>query len=118
MSSRSVYLIVGSGVIGLSIAKAIKDKHESYMTSLKLWWGEHQAKLEALPAERNVYDLYHAFSATITAKISSLGILDEFKCRGAFAGFWNEIFNVLRSVAARCWRPIHGHHHQPVGHSV
>jgi len=87
----------------LDEAKAIKDKHESYMTSLKLWWGEHQAKLEALPDNRNVYDLYHAFSATITAKIVSLGILDEFKCRGAFAGFWNEIFNDLRSVAASGW---------------
>jgi len=87
----------------LDEAKAIKDKHESYMTSLKLWWDEHQAKLEALPDNRNVYDLYHAFSATITAKISSLGILDEFKCRGAFAGFWNEIFNDLRSVAASGW---------------
>jgi type I restriction enzyme M protein len=73
------------------------------MTSLKLWWDEHQPKLEALPVNRNVYDLYHAFSATITAKIGSLGILDEFKCRGAFAGFWNEIFNDLRSVAASGW---------------
>lgn len=87
----------------LDEAKAIKDKHESYMTILKLWWDEHQAKLEALPDNRNVYDLYHAFSATITAKISSLGILDEFKCRGAFAGFWNEIFNDLRGVAASGW---------------
>ena len=87
----------------LDEAKAIKDKHESYMTSLKLWWDEHQPKLEALPQKRNVYDLYHAFSATLTAKIGSLGILDEFKCRGAFAGFWNEIFNDLRSVAASGW---------------
>jgi len=87
----------------LDEAKAIKDKHESYMTILKLWWDEHQAKLEALPDNRNVYELYHAFSATITAKIGSLGILDEFKCRGAFAGFWNEIFNDLRSVAASGW---------------
>ncbi len=87
----------------LDEAKAIKNKHDSYMTTLKLWWDEHHAKLEALPDNRNVYDLYHAFSATITAKIGSLGILDEFKCRGAFAGFWNEIFNDLRSVAASGW---------------
>ncbi|MBW6513529.1 MAG: type I restriction-modification system subunit M [Candidatus Syntrophosphaera sp.] len=87
----------------LDEAKAIKGKHESYMTSLKLWWDEHKPKLEALPDNRNVYDLYHAFSATITAKIGSLGILDEFKCRGAFAGFWNDIFNDLRSVAASGW---------------
>jgi len=87
----------------LDEVKAIQDKHESYMTCLKLWWDEHQAKLEALPDNRNVYELYHAFSATITAKIGSLGILDEFKCRGAFAGFWNDIFNDLRSVAASGW---------------
>ena len=87
----------------LDEAKAIKDKHDSYMKTMKLWWDEHQPKLEALPQERNVYDLYHAFAATITAKISSLGILDEFKCRGSFAGFWSDIFNDLRSVAASGW---------------
>ncbi|MCK9335176.1 MAG: type I restriction-modification system subunit M [Candidatus Cloacimonetes bacterium] len=87
----------------LDDADTIFSKHDTYMSALKLWWDEHQPKLEALPTERNVYDLYHAFSATITAKIGSLGILDEFKCRGAFAGFWNEIFNDLRSVAASGW---------------
>lgn len=87
----------------LDEAKAIKDKHEHYITSLKFWWDEHQAKLEALPDNHNVYDLYHAFSATITAKIGCLGILDEFKCRGAFAGFWDEVFNDLRSMAASGW---------------
>ncbi|HNQ44118.1 MAG TPA: N-6 DNA methylase, partial [Candidatus Cloacimonadota bacterium] len=87
----------------LDEADAINRKHETYMSTLKLWWDEHQPKLEALPKQRNVYDLYHAFSATITAKIGSLGILDEFKCRGAFAGFWSDIFNDLRSVAASGW---------------
>lgn len=87
----------------LDEAKAIKDIHDSYMTTLKIWWNENQPKLEALPDNRNVYDLYHVFSTTITAKIGYMGILDEFKCRGAFAGFWNEIFNDLRSVAASGW---------------
>lgn len=87
----------------LDDADTIFSKHDTYMSALKLWWDEHQQKLEALPTERNVYDLYHAFSATITAKIGSLGILDEFKSRGAFAGFWNDIFNDLRSVAASGW---------------
>lgn len=87
----------------LDEADAINHKHDTYMSALKLWWDEHQPKLEALPKERNVYDLYHTFAATITAKIGSLGILDEFKCRGAFAGFWSDIFNDLRSVAASGW---------------
>jgi type I restriction enzyme M protein len=87
----------------LDDADTIVSKHDTYMSALKLWWDEHQPKLEVLPTKRNVYDLYHAFSATITAKIGSLGILDEFKCRGAFAGFWSDIFNDLRSVAASGW---------------
>lgn len=87
----------------LDDADTIVSKHDTYMSALKLWWDEHQPQLEALPTERNVYDLYHAFSATITSKIGSLGILDEFKCRGAFAGFWSDIFNDLRSVAASGW---------------
>ncbi len=84
----------------LDKAEAINRKHSEYMEALRQWWHDNQAKLEALPAQKNVYDLYHAFSATITAQIGRLGILDEFKCRGGFAGFWSEIFNDLRSVAA------------------
>jgi len=87
----------------LEKAEAINSKHNEYKETLKKWWNENQAKLEALPANKNVYDLYHAFSATITKQIGSLGILDEFKCRGGFAGFWDEIFNDLRSVAASAW---------------
>lgn len=87
----------------LDEAEAINRKHSEYMEALRQWWNENQAKLEALPAQKNVYDLYHAFSATITAQIGKLGILDEFKCRGGFAGFWSEIFNDLRSVAASGW---------------
>jgi len=35
--------------------------------------------------------------------ISALGILDEFKSRGAFASYWNALFTDLRSVAASGW---------------
>ncbi len=87
----------------LDEADAINRKHDEYKEALKQWWNENQAKLEALPADKNVFDLYHVFSATITAQIGRLGILDEFKCRGGFAGFWSEIFNDLRSVAASGW---------------
>ena len=87
----------------LDDATALKAKHDLYMGSLKEWWNENQSELESLPMNQNVFDLYHAFSATITARIGSLGILDGFKCRGAFAGFWSDIFNDLRSVAASGW---------------
>lgn len=81
----------------------IKAKHSSYTDSLKAWWREHLPDLEALPERRNVYELYRQFSATIATNLSALGILDEFKSRGAFAAYWNSLFTDLRSVAASGW---------------
>jgi len=78
-------------------------KHDLYTDSLKTWWKQNLPELEALPTNKNVYDLYHAFSATITTSIGSLGILDDFKCRGAFAGYWDNLFTDLRSVSASGW---------------
>jgi type I restriction enzyme M protein len=64
---------------------------------------ENLPLLEALPEKHNVYDLYHTFSATIVVRISKLGILDEFKSRGAFASYWDSIFIDLCSVSASRW---------------
>lgn len=61
------------------------------------------AELEELPVKKNVYELYHTFSATITSRLSALGILDEFKSRGSFATYWNSLFTDFRSVASSGW---------------
>ena len=87
----------------LDASDSIKGKHQTCRNSLAEWWKENVPLLEALPKTNNVYDLYHAFSATIAARISALGILDAFKSRGAFAGYWNELFTDLRSVASSGW---------------
>lgn len=87
----------------LDTSTELKAKHETFAKSLNAWWKENLSSLEALPEKQNVYDLYHAFSATIANRISKLGILDEFKSRGAFANYWNTLFTDLRSVAASGW---------------
>lgn len=84
-------------------SQEIITKHQAYADKLKAWWQVNLPKLEALPQNRNVYDLYHDFSATIASSVSALGILDEFKSRGAFAGYWNTLFTDLRSVSASGW---------------
>jgi len=81
----------------------LKSKHLEFAQSLADWWKENLPALEDLPKKQNVYDLYHAFSATIADRISKLGILDEFKSRGAFASYWNALFTDLRSVSASGW---------------
>jgi type I restriction enzyme M protein len=87
----------------LDASTELKAKHETFAISLAIWWKKNLPSLEALPEKQNVYDLYHAFSATIATRISKLGILDEFKSRGAFANYWNTLFTDLRSVAASGW---------------
>ena len=87
----------------LDVSTELKAKHQEFSKSLANWWEENLPALEALPAKQNVYDLYHAFSATIGNRISALGILDEFKSRGAFASYWNTLFTDLRSVSASGW---------------
>ena len=87
----------------LDASSELKSKHLEFAQSLTDWWKENLPALEDLPAKQNVYDLYHAFSKTIADRISKLGILDEFKSRGAFASYWNALFTDLRSVSASGW---------------
>jgi len=87
----------------LDASLELKSKHQIFAKSLAAWWEENLPALEELPTKQNVYDLYHLFSRTIAARISKLGILDEFKSRGAFASYWNALFTDLRSVSASGW---------------
>ena len=81
----------------------ITGKHEAFTTALNTWWQTHLPDLEALPKEQNVFALYHRFSSTIAGSIGALGILDDFKSRGAFAAYWSALYTDLRSVAASGW---------------
>jgi type I restriction enzyme M protein len=87
----------------LDDSSELKSKHLEFAQSLADWWEANLPALEDLPKKHNVYDRYHAFSATIADRISKLGILDEFKSRGAFASYWNALFTDLRSVSASGW---------------
>ncbi|MDO3377196.1 hypothetical protein [Geoalkalibacter halelectricus] len=87
----------------LDQSEEIAGKHAAFTSALESWWQTHLPDLEALPTEKNVFDLYHRFSGTITGSIGALGILDDFKSRGAFAAYWNALYTDLRSVAASGW---------------
>jgi type I restriction enzyme M protein len=82
---------------------AITRKQGQYTKALTDWWSRHLPYLEALPEKQNVYDLYHLFAGTISDELKHLGILDEFKSRGAFAAYWDAINTDLRSVATSGW---------------
>lgn len=81
----------------------IKAKQKQYETAIANWWTTNQNKLEDLPANQNVFDLYRDFSKTIATDFSALGILDLHKSRGAFAAYWDSLETDLKSVAASGW---------------
>ena len=87
----------------LDASTELKSKHLEFAQSLADWWKKNLPALKDLPKNQNVYDLYHDCSQTIADRISKLGILDEFKSRGAFASYWNSLFTDLRSVSASGW---------------
>ena len=78
-------------------------KREQYTTCVNDWWTANVPKLEALPTQQNVFELYRDFSHSISSNFSALGILDLHKSRGAFATYWNSLETDLKSIAASGW---------------
>jgi type I restriction enzyme M protein len=82
----------------------IKTAHTQYTESINQWWQLQVPVIEQLPTKTiNIFDLYHQFSGTLTEKLNTLPILDEFKSRGSFAAYWSEITNDIKSVIASEW---------------
>ena len=70
-------------------SEEIKSAHAKYTHAIAEWWTQQIPEVEKLPEQTiNVFDLYRQFSKTLTEKLNTLNILDEFKCRGTFATFW------------------------------
>ncbi|XMO86745.1 type I restriction-modification system subunit M [Algibacter sp. AS12] len=83
--------------------KDIYKKRKAYTDCVNDWWTNNVSKLEALPEQKNVYDLYRDFSISIASDFSALGILDLHKSRGAFAAYWDFLETDLKSIAASGW---------------
>lgn len=82
----------------------IKTAHAQYYDAINDWWQQQISTIEQLPlGETNVFDLYNDFSDTLTEKLVSLPILDNFKSRGSFATYWSTIANDIKSVIASGW---------------
>ncbi len=82
----------------------IKTAHAQYTEAINQWWQLQLPVIEKLnDSTINAFDLYHQFSKTLTEKLNSLSILDEFKSRGSFASYWNSIYTDIKSVDASGW---------------
>ncbi len=83
----------------------LKAKHKTYFDFLNSWWAPNLMHLEALPVNKNVYELSQLFTSSIADEMLKLGILDLYQSRGAFANFWNSLETDLKSVASSGWNP-------------
>lgn len=82
----------------------IKTTHSQYTKAIEQWWQKQLPLLEDLPKPTsNIFDLNVKFSASLTELLKSLPILDEFKSRGSFASYWNNLNTDLKSVHASGW---------------
>ena len=81
----------------------VYKKRKAYTDCVNDWWTNNVSKLEALPEQQNVYDVYRDFSVSIANDFSALGILDLHKSRGAFAAYWDFLETDLKSIAASGW---------------
>ena len=81
----------------------VYKKRKAYTDCVNDWWTNNVAKLEGLPEQKNVFELYRDFSVSIANDFSALGILDLHKSRGAFAAYWDSLETDLKSIAASGW---------------
>lgn len=82
----------------------IKTAHAQYTEAINRWWQLQLPVIEKLnDSTINAFDLYHQFSKTLTEKLNAFTILDEFKSRGSFASYWNNIYTDIKSVDASGW---------------
>ena len=87
----------------LDESDAIQEKKDNYQSSITSWWENNLPYLDKLPVDKNVFDLFRRFSQSIAKDFESLGILDTYQSRGAFATYWDSIETDLKSVAASGW---------------
>jgi type I restriction enzyme M protein len=83
--------------------QAVINKRFAYEHCLEQWWQTNLSRFEALPINKNVFELHREFSKSIAHDFSALGVLDLYKSRGAFASYWDTLETDLKSVAASGW---------------
>jgi len=89
-------------------SESIQATQRQYAVQLNGWWTAAVQDFEALPENKNVFELYRRFSESFTSAIEILAtgqkaVLDNYQSRGALAAYWSELRTDLKSVAASGW---------------
>ncbi|MEO5650333.1 MAG: N-6 DNA methylase [Ginsengibacter sp.] len=89
-------------------SESISATQTQYSVQLNDWWAEVVQDFEALPENKNIFELYRKFSVSFTTSIEVLAtgqkpVLDNYQSRGALASYWSQLNTDLKSVAASGW---------------
>lgn len=85
--------------------EAVISENKRFIAAIEKWWSGHQADLEALPKNQNVFELRRQLMSEIWDVAKQFNMLDEHKTRGAYATFHNILEADLKSVASSGWNP-------------
>lgn len=85
--------------------EAVISENKRFIASIEKWWSGHQADLEALPKNQNVFELRRQLMSEVWDIAKPFNMLDEHKTRGAYATFHNILEADLKSVASSGWNP-------------
>lgn len=86
-------------------ADGVQQKHKRFHQALDKWWKKHVSEIEALPDNKNVFDLRRQFLGSLGKALVPQGILDLHQVHGALAAYMNSLAADFKSVAASGWGP-------------
>lgn len=84
---------------------AVISENQLFIEAIDKWWSGHQADLEALPKNKNVFELRRKLMSEVWDIAKPFDMLDEHKTRGAYATFHNILEADFKSVASSGWNP-------------
>jgi type I restriction enzyme M protein len=110
----SKYLDFAAGVTAKGAIKGIIEgaqgvlgTHQAFMDTLEAWWGKNVGKIDKLSGAgaTGIYEMRRLFLGSISKDLVPLGLLDDFKVRGALADYMKELAPDFKSIAASGWSP-------------
>ena len=87
----------------LESQESLKLLTEEHFEKLKEWWKEVRKGIENLPQNNKLWEFRIKALEGFKEKITSLGVLDEFKSAGVFANWWEELKYDFKSVISSGW---------------
>lgn len=86
-------------------AEAVQTKNKQFLFAVEKWWRDNLATIEALPEQKNVFEVRRQNLDGIWQTLERFNMLSLYKVRGAYATFHNELEADFKSVAASGWNP-------------